>query len=103
MCPCQKCWVTFGVQGHVGVRGVGGLAAEAVEQGNLGKQTVQQIERRPAIDAKSSPFPLPALFLLQTPQTALNTSLKPSPSISISACKKEIGVLVFGNLRVPSV
>ena len=103
MCPRQKCWVTIGVQGHVGVRGVGGLAAEAVEQGNLGKQTVQQIERRPAIDAKSSPFPLPALFLLQTPQTALNTSLKPSPSISISACKKEIGVLVFGNLRVPSV
>ena len=89
MCPRQKCWVTFGVQGHVGVRGVGGLAGEAVEQGNLRKQTVQQIERRRAIDAKSSPFPPPRPFpptaTHKLPSTLLSTILSiPNLTVFIS-------------------
>ena len=64
--------MTFGlVQGHVGVRGVGGrVAGEAVEQGNLRKQTaVEQIEWRQTIDAKSSPFPPPRPFPPPPPTT----------------------------------
>ena len=53
--------MTLGLWGHVGIRGGAWdcqpAGEESVEQGNLWKQTFQQIEWRPIIDTKPSPFP----------------------------------------------
>ena len=79
------------------------MAGEAVEQGNLRKQTaVEQIEWRQTIDAKSSPFPPPRPFPPPPPTTHPTNCSKHFPQTFFQCFYSASNKLWFRSMAIPS-